>query len=110
MGLYYFKTMEEKTAAQRLIEEGIQRIYMAADYPEIFPRLEDREFSLVGTGLSPCKTTEILNELGYKQSEFDSNGWEGETWITFTKEGSRSIILYYEGWDFDIKIQVYEDD
>ena len=26
------------------------------------------------------------------------------------KEGSRSIILYYEGWDFDVKIQVYEDD
>ena len=26
------------------------------------------------------------------------------------KEGSRSIILYYEGWDFDVKIQAYEDD
>ena len=54
MGLYFFKTIEEKIAAQRLIEEGIQRIYIAADYPEIFSRLKDHEFSLVGTGLSPC--------------------------------------------------------
>ena len=110
MGLYTFNTTEEKITARKLIEEGIERICMAANYPEIFTRSEDLEFSLVGTGLNPCKTTKILEELGYTQGSFDTNGWEGETWITFTKDGDRSIVLYYEGWDFDIKLQAYEDD
>lgn len=40
---------------------------------------------------------DFLEELGYKHEEMDTNGWELDYWVVFTKEGSRPIIISGSG-------------
>lgn len=68
--------------------------------PDILISLDD----LVKIGLNPSIVGNILEELGYEQTDLDTNGWQGDTWVTYEKEDSFSIVMFYEGWDFSLAL------
>ena len=66
--------------------------------------------SLNPLDVSPSQVMDILKELGYEESYNDFNGWEGDAWWHFDKEGSRSIIVSYCGYEFSMSISLEEPD
>lgn len=74
---------------------------------------EDRGLNFDATPLNPYILGTLLEAAGYAQADFDTNGWELDFWITYTKEdwpdlrvhGSGlffTLGLYYErNWDDD---------
>lgn len=65
------------------------------------------EVSLTDLGLSPCEVDKILQEkLGYERGEWDTNGWQGDNWISYSRPDR---IFIFCAWDFDIKFMNLED-
>lgn len=46
---------------------------------------------LVGTQLCLSNCVDLLEELGYEQNEWETNGWEGEIWCEYTHAEAPSI-------------------
>lgn len=68
------------------------------------------EVSLGDLGLSPCEVDKILQEkLGYERGEWDTNGWQGDNWISYSRPDRMPLSLYFCAWDFDIKFMNLED-
>ena len=68
------------------------------------------EVSLADLGLSPCEVDKILQEkLGYERGEWDTNGWQGDNWISYSRPDRMPLSLYFCAWDFDIKFINLED-
>lgn len=68
------------------------------------------EVSLTDLGLSPCEVDKILQEkLGYERGEWDTNGWQGDNWINYSRPDRMPLTLYFCAWDFDIKFINLED-
>lgn len=52
------------------------------------------EVSLGDLGLSPCEMDKILQEkLGYERGEWDTNGWQGDNWISYSRPDRISLFL-----------------
>lgn len=66
--------------------------------------------SLNPIDVSPSQVMDIIKELGYEESYNDFNGWEGDAWWHFYKEGARSIIVSYCGYEFSMSISLEEPD
>jgi len=54
----------------------------------------------------PTEVTEYMESLGYEH-EMDSNGWQQDFWITYTKKGAPTYMYsgcwYYGGHDFSLE-------
>ena len=48
---------------------------------------------LVSTQLSACNCADLLEELGYDQDSWETNGWEGEIWARYTHACAPTILL-----------------
>ena len=67
------------------------------------------ELSYLNIGPSQC--TDILESLGYERDDdWDTNGWEQDTWYYYTKEGYSKLCLRYCGYDGEIKLCLCEED
>ena len=71
-------------------------------------RLEQKdidEIELSVINLGPAQFVELLEAIGYERHEdWDSNGWEQNTWYYFSREGYSSLCLAYSGYYGDIKL------
>lgn len=67
--------------------------------------------SLDSIHISPAQVMDILEEeLGYeKDDDWDSNGWEGDSWWYFSKDGNR-LCLFYSGYSFTMTLSLEEPD
>ena len=66
--------------------------------------------SLNPLDVSPSQVIDILREMGYEDYETGFEGWEGDAWWHFCKEGARSIVLSYCGYEFSMSISLEEPD
>jgi hypothetical protein len=41
------------------------------------------QFDLSGKGINPYQAAQIIEQLGYPQKDFETNGWEQDTWQYF---------------------------
>ena len=65
-----------------LIEQRIKKLGSAS------------KVSLTDLELSPCEVDKILQEkLGYERGEWDTNGWQGDNWISYSRPDRISIFL-----------------
>lgn len=48
---------------------------------------------LVSTQLSACNCADLLEELGYDQEFWETNGWEGEVWAKYIHVSAPAIRL-----------------
>lgn len=47
--------------------------------------------------ISPNKVDEYLKSVGCKEEDFESNGWDWDFWMTYSKDGKK-FILAGSGW------------
>ena len=62
------------------------------------------EVDLTGTGVNFYTLGEILEELGYEKGDYDTNGWQIDLDITYTKEGCESLVVHGTALVFEIKL------
>ena len=67
--------------------------------------LDDIELSIINLG--PSQFMQLLKNLGYEHDDWDSNEWE-QVWYNFFKEGHPNLILFYCGYDGEIKLSLRE--
>lgn len=59
--------------------------------------------------ISPYQLKELLEELGYEESDFDKNGWECDFWIymlNHNKENTYKICISGCGMTFELKLGI----
>jgi len=61
---------------------------------------ENREMpiDLTPLHLTNREVVDTLKELGYEEGEWDTNGWEQDTWIPFYKTGHPNLVFSYGGY------------
>lgn len=69
---------------------------------------EGEELILTDTELNPYMLWKLLEELGYKKTEFEDNGWQMDFWITFTKQGFQTLTIAGTGITFELNLLVRE--
>lgn len=62
------------------------------------------ELNLSGIGINFYTLGEILKGLGYKQGDYDTNGWQLDISITYTKDGCESLVVHGTALVFEIKL------
>lgn len=73
--------------------------YWAQIFEILIPKLtKDDQLNISGFALTPCQVVEIFKELGYENEEFDTNGWEQDTWYYLFKEDCPTIVFNYGGY------------
>ena len=71
--------------------------------------LDDIELSIINLG--PSQFMQLLENLGYERDDdWDSNGWEQDTWYNFFKDGHPSLTLFYCGYDGEIRLSLKEEE
>jgi hypothetical protein len=67
-----------------------------------------KDFS--GTRINPYTLGKILEELGYENEDgIDTNGWQMDFWIRYTKNGFRTIQLSGCGITFEVKLSEIDE-
>lgn len=70
--------------------------------------IDDIELSVIDLG--PAQFMELLETLDYERIDWDTNGWEQDTWYNFRKEGYPSLCLYYSGYTGEIRLYMKDED
>lgn len=66
--------------------------------------------SFVEENVCPANITQILETLGWEEVDFESNGWEQDTWYYFSHpDYDFQLTLFYCGYTFDIALYRTED-
>lgn len=78
---------------------------------EFINKVESEEFpedilQLTDTELNPYALWKLLEELGYEEVNTDRNGWQMDFWITFKKEGFKTLTIEGTGITFEFKLYV----
>ncbi|TVX85976.1 hypothetical protein [Paenibacillus agilis] len=66
------------------------------------------EVDLSGTELNPFTLQELLESLGYKKGDADTNGWEMDFWIPMNKEGFKTLSVDGTGMIFALYLREKE--
>ena len=64
------------------------------------------EVDLTQENICPENVIDTLEALGYEYDDVDVNGWEQDTWIYFAKENEDSLMLFYCGRTFQMKLSI----
>lgn len=51
----------------------------------------------IQSGISPKKVKDYMTKQGFKCGELDTNGWQYDWWLTFTKAG-KAFTAFGTGW------------
>ena len=103
------------TDAQRkdikpLVEEFLNRIELLEDL-ENFDENNDC-LDLTFKGIGPYQLTELLTELEYEKSSFDTNGWQYDFWqymVNKNKANTYRVCICGCGITFELKIKIVVD-
>lgn len=64
---------------------------------------ENENIDLTAFDLCPSNVIDILELLGWEQSDFDSNGWEQDTWYDFAHpDYDFEVGFFYCGFTFQM--------
>lgn len=102
LGSYDFKDDKEKNYYVSLIRYGIEQLKLN--------RIE--EFNLSNKGINPYQVWQILHdEFNYEFPDFETNGWEQDTWMYFTnKSNPKDILCLFScGMTYELKLTVSEE-
>lgn len=62
------------------------------------------EVNLTNTGINFYTLGEILEGLGYKKGDYDTNGWQIDLDIPYTKDGYETLVVHGTAFVFEIKL------
>ncbi|WP_214688123.1 hypothetical protein [Exiguobacterium sp. s163] len=63
------------------------------------------ELELGGTGISPYQLKKYLTERGYRETSFETNGWEWDFVIMMENGQEEELMLSGQGFTFDLKLE-----
>lgn len=87
-------SQEEKEKYIPYIKECIEKL-----------NIEKSGINLTNTPLTPQNMRDIMEQLGYTELSFDSNGWQCDFWIEFEKEGESNITVSGCGATFELYLE-----
>lgn len=69
------------------------------DFKKQVKKLLDGDFDSFKTSdlIAPDKADQVLKSLGFEQKSFDSNGWQWDFWMEYSKDGN-TYTLAGSGW------------
>lgn len=95
----YFLTENERRYWEPIFKEKIAELCCNPDPSE------DDDWDLHGYDLSPANIKYLLESMGYELDNYDSNGWEQDTWYYFNiPEYHCRLVMYYCGFTFDLTL------
>lgn len=68
------------------------------------------KIDLTQKDLCPENVIDVLRNMGYEDEDYDTNGWEQDTWISFFKEGEKPLMLFYCGRTFEMNLSILEEE
>lgn len=72
---------------------------------------DEKKIDLTSLDLCPANVIDILGLLGWEEIDFDSNGWEQDTWYEFAHPNHNfKITFFYCGYTFKMDLYRKEDD
>lgn len=71
---------------------------------------ENIEIDLSWLNLSPNNIVDILRELGYTKEDWDTNGWDQDTWIYMFKPEKPTLCLYYCGYGGQMNLHLLDNE
>lgn len=86
-----------------IITDFIAKIEAADPNQEIDD--EDLVLDLSCTTVNPYTLGKILENMGYKKTNFRSNGWEFDFWMDFEKPGCKTLLAWGTGITFNLWLQ-----
>ena len=91
----YRLAAEEKEQALAIVKGAL--VTLAA--------IKDKAVSLTEFDIAPCHICDMMDELGWSEASFDTNGWEGDTWYYFSHEDYEyQAVMHYCGYTFSIEM------
>ena len=98
-GMYHMRDWEIAKYKSIIFRE-IERIKVLPSYRRSF----------VEENVCPANIIQTLEALGWERVDFDSNGWEQDTWYCFSHpDYDFQLILFYCGYTYDIELYRTED-
>lgn len=69
------------------------------EFKQQIVRLLNGKFDAFKTSnlIVPDKADQVLKSLGFQWEDFDSNGWDWDFWVTYSKDGNK-YTLSGSGW------------
>ena len=65
----------------------------------IFRLKNDETYEGKITSMSPYEVNENLEELNWRRDDFETNGWQQDTWMTYyNKNYPFKIVVVYSGY------------
>lgn len=72
---------------------------------------DGKKIDLTSLDLCPANVIDILGLLGWEEIDFDSNGWEQDTWYEFAHPNHNfKITFFYCGYTFKMDLCRKEDE
>ena len=90
-----------------------ERPYWSAFFEKEIEELESdsiKTVDLTKEDLCPENVIDILEAMGYESNDCAINGWEQDTWISFSKENEDTLILYYCGRTFKMELMLADEE
>lgn len=57
----------------------------------------DEAYDLSTSNIGPCQVDEVLEALGWECKDYDTSGWDQDTWYSYQKE-DKYLTMFYCGW------------
>lgn len=72
---------------------------------------DEEKIDLTSLDLCPANVIDILDLLGWEEIDFESNGWEQDTWYEFAHPNHNfEITFFYCGYTFKMDLYRKEDE
>lgn len=66
---------------------------------------QQHQEDLTNYDLCPANVRSVLEKMGWTDADMSDNGWEQDTWYTFSHpDYDFDLTLYYEGYTFEMKL------
>lgn len=67
--------------------------------------IKTKAVSLTEFDIAPCHIREAMRELGWSDDDFETNGWEGDTWYYFSHDDYEyQMVMFYCGYTFSVEM------
>lgn len=94
-------TKELKEKYTLVLKEFINKVELVED--------ELPEIDLSDSGLSPYTLQKMLEDMGYEETNTETNGWQWDFWITMEKDGYKPLWIMGTGITFTLVLSAKED-
>lgn len=84
-----------------LIKDFIHKVENSS-YEDIY----DLQLNLTNKGITPQQLWKLMQELNYIDSDYNTNGWQLDFWLSLKKDGYKTLSMRGRGITFELFLEV----